>query len=134
FDLNISFRGLGDVQKVFSEGKRSIDGGGTNYLSTYLNRWTPENPSNTIPRALHGDPSGNNRFSDRFVEDAGFLRFQNFQLGYNFSGDILSRVGFSNLRTFISGSNLFVLSPYTDLDPEDNTTPTTFTFGVNLGF
>ena len=134
FDLYLNFRGLGDVQKINRNGRESISGGGGNYLAEYLGRWTPENPSNTIPRALNGNPTGNNRFSDRFIEDAGFLRFQNFQLGYNFTGDALKRMGIGSLRAYVSGANLFVLTPYNDLDPEDITTPTTFTFGVNLGF
>jgi len=134
FDLYLNFRGLGNVQKVFRGGLESISGGGGNYLTDYLNRWTPENTNTNIPRAVHEDPSGNNRFSDRFVHDAGFFRFQNFQVGYNFSSQLLSKVNASNLRVYFSGANIFVLSPFPDLDPENITTPTTFTLGLNLGF
>jgi hypothetical protein len=68
------------------------------------------------------------------VEDAGFFRFQNVQLGYNFKGNILQKMGFSSLRCFVSGSNLLVITPYTGLDPENDTTPVTFSFGANLNF
>ncbi|WP_178371489.1 SusC/RagA family TonB-linked outer membrane protein [Cyclobacterium lianum] len=134
FDFTIDFRGMGDVQSIFTNGLQSVGSGGGNYLVDYLDRWTPENPSNTIPRAITDDPSGNNRIADRHVANAGFFRFQNFQLGYNVSGELLSRLGVSNFRAYLMGQNLFVFSPFPGLDPENDTTPTTFILGVNLGF
>ena len=84
---------------------------------------------------MQGDPSNNNRRSDRTVHDAGFLRFQQFLIGYNFNGGILKKAGLSNLRCYFSGSNLFVIAPsWPEPDPENITTPTTFTFGVNVSF
>ncbi len=134
WDTNLSFRGTGDVQKVNTQGKQSIAGFGGHFLSRYSNRWTPENTSSVIPRAVQSDPSGNNRIADRHVEDAGFLRFQNFQVGYSFQSDFLEKKGMKQLRCYLYGNNIFVLSGYNDLDPEDITTPTTFGFGVNLSF
>jgi hypothetical protein len=134
WDLSFSFRGVGDIQKINTDGKLSIGAGGGNFLADYRDRWTTTNPSSTIPRAANGDPAGNNRISDRMVEDAGFFRFQNVQLGYNFKGSVLQKMGFSSLRCFVSGSNLFVITPYTGLDPENDTTPVTFSFGANLNF
>jgi TonB-linked SusC/RagA family outer membrane protein len=134
FDLSILFRGTGDVQRVSRNGRESIGGGGGNYLADYLNRWTAERPSSTIPRAVQGDPTLNNRFSDRFVRDAGFLRLQTVQLGYVFATGLVERFGMSNLRLTASASNLFVLSSFPDLDPENITTPTSFVLGLNLGF
>ncbi|MGM0377763.1 MAG: SusC/RagA family TonB-linked outer membrane protein, partial [Bacteroidota bacterium] len=134
WDTNLNFRGVGDVQKINTLGKQSISGFGGHFLADYRDRWTPDNTSTTIPRAVQSDPSENNRISDRHVENAGFLRFQNFQIGYNFGGDIISKFGINNLRCYVSGSNLFVISPYNDLDPEDITTPTTFSVGANLSF
>ncbi|MCC5932365.1 MAG: TonB-dependent receptor [Cyclobacteriaceae bacterium] len=134
FDLNLFFRYTGDVQREFSLPYLGIQVGGTNYHANSLNRWTPDNPSNTVPRAIQQDPSRNNIFSDRFVWDAGFLRFQNFQLGYTIAPNTLQRMGMSNARVFIMGQNLFVLSPFPDLDPENITTPRVFTIGANISF
>ena len=132
--LSVNFRGIGDVQKVNTEGRQTIVAGGANFEAAYRDRWTTTNPSNTIPRAANGDPSGNNRIADRHVEDAGFIRLQLLQLGYSFSGNVLEKMGFSNMRCYLSGSNLFVITPYSGLDPENYTTPTTFSVGVNLNF
>ncbi len=134
WDASLSFRGVGDVQRINTNGKLSIGAGGANFLDVYNDRWTANNPSNKIPRAIEGDPSGNNRISDRMVEDAGFLRFQNFQVGYSFKGGLLSKIGADQMRCYLSGSNLFVITPYTGLDPENDTTPMTFTLGMNLNF
>ncbi|MFA5533024.1 MAG: TonB-dependent receptor [Mariniphaga sp.] len=134
WDASLNFNGIGDVQKINTNGKQTISGFGQNFLTDYRDRWTPTNKSTSIPRAMQGDPSGNNRISDRHVENAGFLRFQNFQIGYNFKSSFVSRLGMNSLRCYVSGSNLFVISPYNDLDPEDISTPITFSVGVNLNF
>ncbi len=125
---------MGDVQKINTLGKQSINGFGGNFLADYADRWTTTNTNASIPRAVQNDPSGNNRISDRHVENAGFLRFQNFQVGYNFKGSFIQKLGLKNLRCYAAGSNLFVITPYTDLDPEDITTPITFSIGANLSF
>lgn len=136
FDLGITFRGVGDVQKIngIRRSGEQMNTGGVNYLTTVNNRWTSSNPSETMPRAISSDPSSNNRMSDRWVEDAGFFRLQNAQLGYNFTGSAIERAKISNLRLYLSASNVFVVSPYTGLDPENDTTPNTFVVGLNLGF
>jgi hypothetical protein len=134
WDATLNFMGVGDVQKINTLGKQSIGGFGEHFLADYRKRWTPENPSASIPRAVQDDPSGNNRISDRHVESAAFFRFQNFQIGYNFRGNILKTLGLNNLRCYIAGNNLFVISPYNDLDPENINTPITFNIGVNLSF
>lgn len=136
FDLGLAFRGVGDVQKVNFEriAGESISNGGANFFTSVQNRWTPTNPSNTFPRAVADDPSGNNRLSDRWVEDADFFRLQNLQLGYTFGDNVLNGFGASNFRIYASFSNVFVITPYSGLDPEHDTTPTTMTLGFNIGF
>ena len=134
FDLSMIFQGVGDVQKVNSRVLNSASGFGLNFDAAYKNRWTPDNTNTKIPRFVQGDPSGNNRTSDRMVQNAGFLRFQTFQLGYSLKGGILQKLGVSKLRYYIGGSNIFVISGYDDLDPEDIYLPTTFTTGINLSF
>ncbi|MCK5103314.1 MAG: hypothetical protein KAR17_10885, partial [Cyclobacteriaceae bacterium] len=135
-DLGVTFRGLGDVQKTngIRRSGEQMSTGGVNYLTAVSGRWTAQNPSTSMPRAISNDPSSNNRMSGRWVEDAGFFRLQNAQLGYTFSGQAMERAKISNLRLYLSASNVFVMTPYTGLDPENDTTPNTFVFGLNLGF
>ncbi len=115
-----------------------------------LDRWTGEGTSNTIPRAL-GAPQNLNA-SDRFVEDGSYTRLKNLNIGYTFNEDVFGG-SLSNLRIYLSGQNLITLTDYSGLDPEigvDNVLqqgvgavgidrglypqPTSFTFGLQLGF
>lgn len=134
WDANLNFRGVGDVQKINTLGRQSISGFGGHFLTDYRDRWREDNTNTDIPRAVQADPAGNNRISDRHVENAGFFRFQEFQIGYTVAAPVISNFGINNLRVYVSGSNIFVISPYSDLDPEDITSPTTFSIGANLSF
>ena len=133
FDIILGFRGVGDVQKKNTIGAQSM-GVGQSYLAIYKDAWTPQNTNTTVPRMIQSEPSNNNRFSSLQVQNGSFFRFQNFQIGYSFKSDVIRKVGINNLRCYISGTNLFVISPYDDLDPENITTPTSFSIGANVSF
>jgi TonB-linked SusC/RagA family outer membrane protein len=85
----------------------------------YLDRWTGPGTSNSVPR-LTNDATNNKLFSDFFVEDASFLRMQNIQVGYNFSPELLEKVGLAKFRLYTSINNLFTLTKYTGFDPTVN--------------
>jgi TonB-dependent starch-binding outer membrane protein SusC len=92
-----------------------------NTTTTVLDRWTPENPSTTMPRAVAGDPNQNARFSDRWMEDGSFLRLKNATIGYSLPGGVLSRIpnnSISNLRVYITGQNLLTFTEFSAWDPE----------------
>ena len=55
--------------------------------------------------------------SDYFIENASFFRLDNINLGYNF-GSILKNK--ANLRISGSVQNVFVITKYTGLDPENS--------------
>lgn len=134
FDISIDFRGVGDVQAVNSRVLNSAGGYGLNFDKAYSGRWTPENPESKIPRFVLGDPSGNNRTADRMIQNAGFFRLQNVQIGYNLPDNLLNRIKIAKVRCYVAGSNLFVISNFDDLDPENIQLPTIFTFGTNINF
>jgi TonB-dependent starch-binding outer membrane protein SusC len=120
-----------------------------NHTTRALDRWTPENPSNTEPRAVWGDPNSNTRTSSRFVEDGSYTRLKNVVLGYTIPADMAQRAGFRRIRAYVQGQNLITWTDYTGFDPEVNyagntsivrgtdfyTLPQarTLTFGINLG-
>jgi TonB-linked SusC/RagA family outer membrane protein len=124
FDLSALFAGVSGVQLYnnFRSGNEGMAGYGRNMMATTQNRWTGEGTSNTMPRAIAGDPYNNNRFSSRWIEDAGFFRLRNVQLGYTLPAALLSKTKvFASARVYIAGSNLFVVTKYTGLDPEVQT-------------
>jgi hypothetical protein len=56
--------------------------------------------------------------SDRYVEDGGFVRFQNLQIAYNFDRKLIKKWGLSNLQAYASINNLYVWTKYSGTDPE----------------
>ncbi|TRX59954.1 TonB-dependent receptor [Fulvivirga sp. M361] len=76
-------------------------------------RWTPENPTNEWPSLRGGR---RNRISDWWIEDGSFMRVANVTLGYDFAMEKVKHV--SNLRVFVTGDNLAVITGYSGYDPE----------------
>jgi len=140
FDLSMQFTGVGDVQKV-NNIKTSLGNPyniGLNRTRDVLETWTPENPNTEVPRLMFGDPAANMRFSDYFVENGDYLRLTNLQVGYtlpqsayDFTNNIIN-----NFRIYAGASNLFTLTKYKGLDPEDDSNPAPLIIytGLNLRF
>ncbi|MGD1892742.1 MAG: TonB-dependent receptor domain-containing protein [Cyclobacteriaceae bacterium] len=122
FDFSVLFQGVGGMQ-VYNAARQSFENlSGTNNQSTrVLDRWSGPGTSDEIPRATLDDLNNNNRFSDRWVEDADFLRIRNIQLGYNVSSEALESLtnGFvNNVRVYVGAQNLFTFTNYLGFDPE----------------
>ena len=80
-------------------------------------RWRKNGDVTTIPRAMFN--TGYNWLgSDRYVEDASFVRMSYIQLSYSFKKKLLKAIGLNRLTTSISGQNLFCWSTYSGTDPE----------------
>ncbi|TCO08439.1 SusC/RagA family TonB-linked outer membrane protein [Natronoflexus pectinivorans] len=90
----------------------------SNYHRDRLNRWTPDNINTNEPRMVSNDPNRNNRFSDRYVEDASYIRLRNIQLGYTFNRGIIDRLGLSRVRIYCNADNLITITNYTGFNPE----------------
>lgn len=123
-DLSVNLRGVGNKQVYNSAriGLESLTGQG-NFSTQVLGRWTGDGSTNSSshPRLAPGDPNGNNRFSDRWVEDAGYLRIQNISLGYTIPPDKLKSWTddfVSNMRVYLGAQNLFTFTKYSGYDPE----------------
>jgi hypothetical protein len=80
-----------------------------------LDRWTPENPSTTIPRA--GAVAANVQASSRFVEDGAYTKLKNITLGYNIPGN-LTKNKLTRFRVYVSAQNMICITNYSGLDPE----------------
>lgn len=93
---------------------------GFNNVSTeYLDRWTPENPDAPHPRPTATDPNSNLRSSTYRVKDGSYLAVRNITLDYTVNPTALSRLVTVNyLNLFLTGSNLFWITPYDGFNPE----------------
>jgi hypothetical protein len=111
-------------------------------------RWRKEGDITEIPRAVYGGSSAYNYLgSDRYVEDASYVRLSYLQLSYSFEPEMLKKVGIKNLNLYLSADNLCFWTKYSGLDPEgsssgdgvayDNTKtprPRSYTFSLSVGF
>ena len=80
-------------------------------------RWRKNGDVTEIPRAMF-DTGYNWLGSDRYVEDASFVRMSYIQLAYNFKKSQLKSLGLNRLNLSLSGQNLFCWSKYSGTDPE----------------
>lgn len=92
----------------------------SNRQAYVINRWTPENPSNTIPRLVTNNLNKNyTRPTDQLnIEDGSYLRLKNIQIGYSLPNKIKDKIGCTNWRFYISAENLLTLTKYSGPDPE----------------
>lgn len=89
----------------------------------YTERWTEEGSTNRYPRASAdvgraGSSSKNFNWSNLNIYDGSYLRLKNVTLGYTLPKDLVSRVGLTKLRLYVTATNLFTLTKYPGSDPE----------------
>jgi len=118
FDLNIFMTGVygNEIANFTRVNLENFNGRNNVLLSAYSNRWTPENPSNTLARASTG--IRNNPFASNFIEDGSFLRLKSLTLGYSLPTSFLSDLKINKLRIFVTGRNLHIWTNYSGVDPE----------------
>lgn len=115
FDLNLFINGVGGVD-LYNTNIYDLQGMTRLFNSgvEVLDRWTPTNPSTTVPRAL-GAPQ-NVVASNRYIEDGSYTRLKNLSVGYTFNKELTPFI--NKLRIYVSGQNLVTLTDYSGLDPE----------------
>lgn len=101
-----------------------------NQTESVLNRWRSQGQETEIPKAVWGDPIGNARFSDRWIEDGSYLRLSYVSLSYG----IPIKSGFLNsIEIFISGHNLLTVTSYLGLDPDLSMSESVLSQGIDVG-
>jgi TonB-linked SusC/RagA family outer membrane protein len=101
-----------------------------NQSTTVLDRWTPENPDASLPRISYGDPTGNTVFSDRWIEDASFIRLDRLTLSYT----IESLPGFfRGIVVYLTATNLLTITDYSGYDPDFSFVNSPYYLGVDYG-
>src|SRR5690606_26132955 len=82
FDLSLFFQGVSGNKVFNATYQNCMVGQYTNHHTDFLALWSPSYTDTEIPRPVIGDPNGNNRVSDRFIEKGDYLKLQNIQLCY----------------------------------------------------
>ena len=100
--------------------------------------WTPETPSNTVPRVNYLQQN----YKYGFYQSRAFVRLQDISLSYTFNPRILEKTHvFTDAKIFVSGKNLLTFTGWTGMDPETgqrigggNPSFKTVSFGLNVSF
>ena len=149
FEVSISTYGAAGFKAVdFVDVTLRSSYGALNKSVELLNAWTPDNTNTNVPRVAYKSSGSitNDMFSQRFIQNASYLKIANIEVGYNFPdrwfGNYLNGV-----RIFASAQNLATLSEYKgyNVDFAGGTftpgynyasypTPRTIMFGAHFSF
>ncbi|OWP64261.1 SusC/RagA family TonB-linked outer membrane protein [Hymenobacter amundsenii] len=145
FDLNVFLQGSQGNQ-IYNQNRYILESalyGNSSGSTRVLGRWTGPGTSNTVPRAIAGDPNTNLRVSSYYMEDGSYLRLKTLTLGYKLPAAVLGRISAKQIRLYVTGQNLVTLTKYTGFDPEVGASgvdlgvypqPRVLLAGVNIGF
>ena len=98
-----------------------------------LNAWTTTNTNTSIPR---WDETGWGNLAqsgcDFFLTSSNYLSLNNVQLGYTLPKEAVKKIHLSNLRIYVAGENLALISARKGLDPRITTGTGSMTTGAGL--
>lgn len=141
FDLNVMLQGVGKRDywigghSIFPFGAGGADGVFHPIYSNQTDYWSalsydPESPDYMVakksnPRLFRiygqeGNVGSNARVSDKYLQDASYLRIKNVTLSYNFPTEWIKKIYLNQLRLYVSVENLATFTSLPDgYDPEN---------------
>lgn len=131
-DFNAFFQGQGKAQQLvmptmnmaydFFNG-RYIEGASAEQNANA--RWPKACIKNTYVDTWNGDAS------TWWLRSANFLRLKSLELGYTIPAKLTKKIGISNARIYVNGSNLFTIDNFKIGDPEVGTTRNDSGYSIN---
>jgi TonB-linked SusC/RagA family outer membrane protein len=116
---------------IYNYTRRQLESmsGYANQTEAVLSRWKTNGQVTNIPKATWGDPMGNSRFSDRWIEDGSYLKLRTLSLAYNVP---IKPGAIKYIQVYATGNNLFTLTKYLGYDPEFSTVNGVFGQGMDI--
>ena len=140
FGFDLTWKGLTlDALFTYSLGndaynalRQQLESGASlaNQTESMRRRWTADGQQTDMPRAVYGDPMGNARFSDRWIEDASYLKLRQLSLTYRLP--IRPKI-VQGISLWASVNNLFTITRYLGADPEFSYGGATLSQGIDAG-
>jgi TonB-linked SusC/RagA family outer membrane protein len=129
-DALFTFSSGNDVYNYMRRTLESMNGF-QNQTPVVVNRWKAEGQVTNTPRAVLGDPAGNSRFSDRWIEDGSYIRLRTLSLTYDIP---FKARAIKYAKVYVSGNNLFTLSKYLGYDPEFSPNGSIYSQGTDAAY
>ena len=116
FTLNVNFN-YSYGNDIYNYQRSQLESGATffNQTTAMNRRWISEGQQTDIPKATFGDPMGNARFSDRWIEDGSYLRLRSMTLSYALP---INSIFLQGITVWATANNVFTLTKYLGSDPE----------------
>ena len=116
----LEYKSGNDVLNIARKELEAMGGGvnaNRNQAQSVMRRWRKQGDITDMPRVTfeHGN---NNAGSDRFAEDASYLRLKTVSLNYDIPKDFCKKVGIRTASAYVTGYNLLTFTGYTGQDPE----------------
>lgn len=146
FDMVLFFQGQENAQQYFGSWFPVMSHTFGNFLDWRArDSWSVDNTDATMPRgstALWTTSTDASYASTHWLQNAGFLRLKNVELGYSLPTKFIEKIGAQGLRVSASASNLFMVYDHMKdmgFDPETDDfwyypLQRVINFGVNLTF
>ena len=117
---------------VYNYHRQQLESGSTffNQTARMVNRWTVDGQVTDIPAIAFGDPVGNSRFSDRWIEDGSYLKVKSIKLSYNVP---VTTSWLQGLTIWCAAENVYTLTDYEGNDPEFSVNNNILYQGVDAG-
>lgn len=133
FDLNVFFQWSYGNQ-ILNANRYVLEGNSTqreamNQFASYVDRWSPENPTNNNFRAGGQGPTV---YSSRVIEDGSYLRLKTLSFGYNLPIAYTKKLKIDQVRLHVSANNLITWTKYSGMDPEVSVRNTILTPGFDF--
>lgn len=126
-DAKIGYSIGGDVYNYTRDVLESMSGY-ANQTMAVMNRWRADGQVTSMPKATWGDPMGNSRFSDRWIEDGSYMRLKTMTLNYKVP---MKSAFIQSINVFLTGENLLTFTKYKGLDPEFSQSENPLYYGVD---
>ena len=120
---------------VYNYQRSILNSGATLYNQQVaeISHWRYEGQVTDLPRLNYGDPMGNNRFSDRWIEDGSYLRLKSVMLTYQVPIPDSWQSWLQGISVWAEGRNLLTLTKYTGSDPEFSVSNNQLYQGIDAG-
>lgn len=117
---------------IYNYQRSQLESGSTYYNQTtaLIDRWTYEGQVTNIPRVEEGDPMGNSRFSDRWIEDGSYLRLKTVTLSYQIP---IQSTYIQGITLWATANNLITWTHYLGSDPEVSMSNSVLYQGIDRG-
>lgn len=129
FDFNADLLGASG-NKVFNA-KETFRFATFNWEQHVADRWTSSSPSLSEPRI--NNAAHNNKVSDRFLEDGSFVRLRSITLGYSIPSNLTSKLRVSQLRFYVTGTNVWTHQNSSGYSPEFPNAGNAYQVGFDFG-